>query len=59
MRLPLVAQLIAQLIAHMVLAKSDLAIASRYAELVTDCALRERIFGRISPSMATPCAAWS
>lgn len=31
----------------MVLAKSDLAIASRYAELVTDAALRERIFGRI------------
>jgi phosphoenolpyruvate carboxylase len=32
----------------MVLAKSDLAIASRYAELVQDAALRERIFGRLS-----------
>jgi len=32
----------------MVLAKTDLAIASRYAELVPDVALRERIFARIS-----------
>ncbi|MGE5769308.1 MAG: phosphoenolpyruvate carboxylase, partial [Betaproteobacteria bacterium] len=32
---------------EMVLAKSDLAIASRYAELVADGELRERIFGRI------------
>ena len=31
----------------MVLAKSDIAIASRYAELVTDPALRERIFSRL------------
>jgi phosphoenolpyruvate carboxylase len=31
----------------MVLAKSDPAIASRYAELVPDAGLRERIFGRI------------
>jgi len=31
----------------MVLAKSDLAIASRYAELVGDAALRERIFKRL------------
>jgi phosphoenolpyruvate carboxylase len=31
----------------MVLAKSSIAIASRYAELVLDEALRERIFGRI------------
>jgi phosphoenolpyruvate carboxylase len=31
----------------MVLAKTDLAIASRYAELVTDQELRERIFKRI------------
>ena len=31
----------------MVLAKSSLAIASRYAELVPDVALREAIFGRI------------
>lgn len=32
----------------MVLAKSDLAIASRYAELVADAKLREQIFGRLS-----------
>lgn len=32
---------------EMVLAKSDLAIASRYAELVSDRPLRESIFGRI------------
>jgi phosphoenolpyruvate carboxylase len=31
----------------MVLAKSDIAIASRYAELVTDIGLRERIFSRL------------
>jgi phosphoenolpyruvate carboxylase len=31
----------------MVLAKTDLAIASRYAELVSDAALRERIFPRV------------
>jgi phosphoenolpyruvate carboxylase len=31
----------------MVLAKSDIAIASRYADLVEDAALRERIFTRI------------
>ncbi|HYH19659.1 MAG TPA: phosphoenolpyruvate carboxylase [Azospirillum sp.] len=31
----------------MVLAKSDLAIAARYAELVADADLRDRIFGRI------------
>ena len=31
----------------MVLAKSDIAIASRYAELVSDIALRERIFSRL------------
>jgi phosphoenolpyruvate carboxylase len=31
----------------MVLSKSSIAIASRYAELVTDAALRERIFQRI------------
>ena len=31
----------------MVLAKSSIAIASRYAELVPDEALRSRIFGRI------------
>src|SRR5581483_10375507 len=35
----------------MVLAKSDLHIASRYAELVHDRALRERIFGRIQAEM--------
>src|SRR5215213_2360103 len=32
---------------EMVLAKADLAIASRYADLVTDPALRLAIFGRI------------
>jgi len=32
----------------MVLAKTDLAIASRYAELVPDAALRDAIFGRIA-----------
>jgi phosphoenolpyruvate carboxylase len=32
---------------EMVLAKSDVAIASRYAGLVTDKALRERIFSRL------------
>jgi phosphoenolpyruvate carboxylase len=31
----------------MVMAKGDLGIASRYAELVGDAGLRERIFGRI------------
>ena len=31
----------------MVLAKSDIAIASRYAELVTDAALREQVFSRV------------
>ena len=31
----------------MVLAKTDLAIASRYAELVSDPALRQQVFGRI------------
>ena len=31
----------------MVLAKSDLALASRYAELVTDAVLRKKIFNRI------------
>ena len=36
----------------MVLAKSDLAIASRYAELVTDAELRERIFSRIKAEWA-------
>ncbi len=32
----------------MVLAKSDMGIASRYAELVTDTELRDHVFGRIS-----------
>ena len=31
----------------MVLSKSDIAIASRYAELVGDAALREQVFGRV------------
>ena len=37
----------------MVLAKTDLAIASRYAELVLDTALRERIFKRIASEHGT------
>ena len=36
----------------MVLAKTDLAIASRYAELVTDAELRERIFTQIKAEWA-------
>ena len=36
----------------MVLAKTDLGIASRYAELVPDATLRERIFGRDRGRMA-------
>jgi phosphoenolpyruvate carboxylase len=36
----------------MVLAKSDIAIASRYADLVSDAALRDRIFGAISAEHA-------
>ena len=32
---------------EMVLAKSDLAVASRYADLVPDAALRDAVFGRI------------
>ena len=35
----------------MLLAKSDIKIASRYAELVADVELRERIFGRIQDEM--------
>jgi phosphoenolpyruvate carboxylase len=35
----------------MVLAKSDIHIASRYAELVTDAELREGVFGRIRGEM--------
>ena len=37
---------------EMVLAKTDLAIASRYAELVADSELRQRIFGRIQAELA-------
>ncbi len=37
----------------MVLAKSSIAIASRYAELVPDVALREKIFGRIRQEWQT------
>jgi phosphoenolpyruvate carboxylase len=40
----------------MVLAKTDLAIASRYAELVADAALRERIFRRMTDEHATTLA---
>jgi len=41
----------------MVLAKSDIAIASRYAMLVSDAALREEIFGRIRDEWQTTRAA--
>ncbi|MEO8631489.1 MAG: phosphoenolpyruvate carboxylase, partial [Betaproteobacteria bacterium] len=37
----------------MLLAKSDINIASRYAELVADVELRDRIFGRIQDEMKT------
>lgn len=40
----------------MVLSKSSIAIASRYAELVSDKALRERIFGRIRQEYETSVA---
>jgi phosphoenolpyruvate carboxylase len=40
----------------MVLAKSSIAIASRYAELVPDVALRESIFGRIRREWHTSIA---
>jgi phosphoenolpyruvate carboxylase len=40
----------------MVLAKSSIAIASRYAELVPDTALRENIFGRIRREWHTSIA---
>ena len=40
----------------MVLAKTDLAIASRYAELVPDAELRERIFKRIAAEYAQTLA---
>ena len=41
----------------MVLAKSDIAIASRYAELVADAALREAIFGRLRAEWEASVAA--
>ena len=40
----------------MVLAKSSIAIASRYADLVPDAALREKIFGRIRQEWHTSIA---
>jgi len=39
----------------MVLAKTDLAIASRYAELVADKKLRKEIFGRLSEEWQRAC----
>jgi phosphoenolpyruvate carboxylase len=39
----------------MVLAKTDLAVASRYAELVPDAALREAVFGRIADEHRRTC----
>ena len=41
----------------MVLAKSDIAIASRYADLVADAGLRERIFSRIRNEWRSSIAA--
>jgi phosphoenolpyruvate carboxylase len=41
----------------MVLAKSDIAIASRYAELVSDAELRERIFSRLRAEWQSTAAA--
>lgn len=41
----------------MVLAKTDMGIASRYAELVEDIALREQIFGRIQEERIR-CEKW-
>jgi phosphoenolpyruvate carboxylase len=41
----------------MVLSKSDLAVGSRYAAMVPDAALRERIFGRIAGEHARTLAA--
>lgn len=37
---------------NMVLAKADMAIASRYAAMVEDAALREKVFGRITAEHA-------
>jgi len=42
----------------MVLAKTDLAVASRYAELVTDPAVREPVFARIAAEHARTLAAY-
>jgi phosphoenolpyruvate carboxylase len=42
----------------MVLAKTDLAVASRYAELVPDEALRAAVFGRIAEEHARTVAAY-
>ncbi len=39
----------------MVLAKTDLAIASRYAELVPDARLRQEVFGRIAAEWHRAC----
>ncbi|MTV40941.1 phosphoenolpyruvate carboxylase [Duganella radicis] len=51
---PLFATLLSNM--DMVLAKTDLAIASRYAELVQDKELRERIFKRITEEHANTLA---
>jgi len=40
----------------MVLAKTDLAVASRYAELVPDAAIRDAVFGRIAAEHARSVA---
>jgi phosphoenolpyruvate carboxylase len=41
----------------MVLAKTDVAVASRYAELVPDAALRDEVYGRIAGVHARACSA--
>jgi phosphoenolpyruvate carboxylase len=43
----------------MVLAKTDLAVASRYAELVSDATVREPVFGRIAAEHARTVRAFS
>jgi phosphoenolpyruvate carboxylase len=42
---------------HMTLAKSDMRIARRYASLVTDDGVRDRVFGMVRDEHATTCRA--
>lgn len=50
---PMFANLLSNM--DMVLAKTDIALASRYAELVEDVALRERVFGMIRSEWELTC----